>query len=238
MIELPVVGQERPMQIRPEKILALGLNYAEHVAESGRLGEKVFEAEIPTEPVVFTKTLNTLCGPGAPIRLPSIVKKYDFKNPRTDFEAELVLVIGTGGKNIPEERVYDHIFGYTCGNDVSQRNIQKSDQSGWFRGKSFDTFFPVGPVIVPHSQIRDPQKLTIEGRLNGTVHQRATTADMIFPIPTIVSYLSRNFTLAPGDLVLTGTPAGVSPIKAGDTVEIEIEGIGILSNPVSEEAAP
>jgi 2-keto-4-pentenoate hydratase/2-oxohepta-3-ene-1,7-dioic acid hydratase in catechol pathway len=129
----------------------------------------------------------------------------------------------------------DHIFGFTCMNDVSQRNIQHSDKSGWFRGKSLDTFGPIGPEVVLTEDIGDPQALDIQCRLNGKVVQDSNTRNMIFPVAELLAFISKNFTLEPGDIVVTGTPSGVSPIKGGDTVEVEIEKIGILSNPVVQE---
>ncbi|MFP4377392.1 MAG: fumarylacetoacetate hydrolase family protein [Spirochaetales bacterium] len=237
MLTLPILGTAESYRVRPSKILALGLNYAEHVKESGSLGEKVFEAEIPNEPVVFSITANAICGPGDAIVLPAIAETYGFANVRTDFEGELALVIGKGGKNIREADALHHIFGFTCANDVSQRNIQKSDQSGWFRGKSFDTFLPLGPVIVPRDALSDPHNLSLETRLNGERRQSTSTSDMIFPLPVIISYLSRNFTLEEGDVIITGTPSGVGPLAVGDVVEVEIEGIGTLRNPVAREEA-
>jgi 2-keto-4-pentenoate hydratase/2-oxohepta-3-ene-1,7-dioic acid hydratase in catechol pathway len=128
-----------------------------------------------------------------------------------------------------------HVLGFTCFNDISQRNIQNGDRSGWFRGKSFDTFGPIGPRLVLREDIGDPSSLEIQTRLNGTVVQHSTTAKMIFAIPEIVAYVSRNFTLETGDIIVTGTPKGIGPLTAGDTVEVEIEGIGVLSNPVAVE---
>ncbi len=238
MLSLPVHGTSQSFDIRPSKILAFGLNYVEHVKESGKLGEKVFDAEIPKEPVVFSKTPNALCGPGDAILLPAIAESYGFADLRTDYEGELALVIGRRCKHIREEEALEYVFGFTCANDVSQRNIQKGDQSGWFRGKSFDTFLPLGPVIVPREAITDPQRLSLATRCNGKTRQSASTADMIFPIEKLISYLSHNFTLEAGDVILTGTPSGVGPLAPGDVVEVEIEGIGTLKNPVAREETP
>lgn len=235
MITLPVAGKKSSYAVRPGKILALGLNYLEHIAESPSVKVQGFDQTTPEEPVVFTKTINTICAPGEPIILPAIVGSYRFDEPRTDYEGELALFVGKGGKNIPEEKALDHVYGYTCANDVSQRNIQNGDRSGWFRGKSFDTFLPLGPAVVPAKGLADPQKLSIRTRLNGRVVQESNTEQMIFKIPEIISFLSRNFTLQEGDLILTGTPSGVGPITEGDTVEVEIEGIGLLENPVQNE---
>jgi 2-keto-4-pentenoate hydratase/2-oxohepta-3-ene-1,7-dioic acid hydratase in catechol pathway len=127
-----------------------------------------------------------------------------------------------------------HVLGFTCANDVSQRDIQNGDRSGWFRGKSFDTFLPIGPRIVPREEITDVQNLTVQTRLNGAVVQEGNTGQMIFPVAETIAFISRNFTLAAGDIILTGTPAGIGPIRHGDTVEVEIESIGTLTNPVTD----
>ena len=154
---------------------------------------------------------------------------------RVDPECELAIIIGKRGRHISEAKAFEYVLGYTCFNDVSQRNIQASDASGWFRGKSFDTFGPIGPVIVSHNDIGDPQALNVICRINGVVKQSANTRDMIFSIPILISYISKQFTLEEGDIIATGTPAGVSPIVPGDTVEVEVEKIGILKNPVKAE---
>ena len=233
MIRLPLIGTDRLLDIAPSKIVAVGLNYREHVAES-----KVFDLkqlEVPSEPVLFAKTPNVLVGPGAPIVIPAIQNTYGFAEPRVDHEAELAVIISKTCKNVQESEALDYVLGYTCFNDVSQRNIQKQDASGWFRGKSFDTFGPIGPVVVPAAGIADPQSLQVTCRVNGTVRQSASTADMIFPVAALISFISRNMTLNPGDIIATGTPNGVSPILPGDVVEVEIQGIGVLRNPVEAE---
>ena len=232
-IILPVAGTGETYTINPSKIVAVGLNYLEHVKESRVFGEK--DLKLPKEPVLFAKTPNVLIGPGEEIVIPRFLKEYKFENLRIDHESELAVIIGTGGKNIPKENALEHVYGYTCFNDVSARNIQKGDESGWFRGKSLDTFGPIGPVIVLSSQLKDPQKLNIRCRLNGEVKQESNTSLMIFPIAEIISFISKNMRLEPGDIIATGTPSGVSPIKQGDVVEVEIEGIGTLKNPVREE---
>ncbi len=222
-------------QVNPSKIVALGLNYLEHIKESQSVDVQNFTDEIPTEPVLFSKTPNVLIGPGDPIILPAFVEEYGFTQCRTDHEAELAIIIKDRGKNIPEEEAFDHILGFTCFNDISQRNLQKSDKSGWYRGKSLDTFGPIGPIIVPPDAIGDPQNLEILCRLNCKVVQQSNTRHMIFTIPEIIAFVSKNFTLEPGDIIITGTPSGVGPIKNGDKVEVEIENIGTLINPVKEE---
>jgi 2-keto-4-pentenoate hydratase/2-oxohepta-3-ene-1,7-dioic acid hydratase in catechol pathway len=233
MIELPLVGTGKKINICPSKIIAVGLNYREHLQESLSFGDKAHD--LPNEPVLFAKTPNTLAGPGEPIVIPSHIKEYRFEDERVDPECELAIIIGRKGRHIPEKDAFDYVLGYTCYNDVSQRNIQKSDPSGWFRGKSFDTFGPIGPVIVSHNDIGDPQNLRVMCRINGVVKQSGNTRDMIFPIPVLISFISRQFTLEEGDIIATGTPAGISPIVPGDTVEVEVEKIGVLRNPVIVE---
>jgi 2-keto-4-pentenoate hydratase/2-oxohepta-3-ene-1,7-dioic acid hydratase in catechol pathway len=152
-----------------------------------------------------------------------------------DPECELAVIIGKKGRRIPQDKAFDYVFGYTCFNDISQRNIQKSDVSGWFRGKSFDTFGPIGPVIVPHHDIGNPQALRVTCKINGNLKQDGNTGEMIFSIPALISFISKQFTLEEGDLIATGTPSGISPIVSGDTVEVEVERIGVLRNPVIEE---
>ncbi len=233
-ISLPITdGREIP--ISPSKIVALGLNYLEHIKESQSVNVQNFTEEIPTEPVLFPKTPNVLIGPGEPIILPAFVREYDFDDCRTDYEGELAVIISDRIKNIPEDEALDHILGFTCFNDVSQRNLQRSDKSGWYRGKSLDTFGPIGPVIVPPDRIGDPQNLRIQTRLNGKTVQNSNTRHMIFNISRIISFISRNFTLEAGDIIITGTPSGVGPIRDGDVVEVEIENIGTLKNPVVAE---
>jgi len=233
MIQLPLAGTGRKIDICPSKIIAVGLNYREHLRESLSFGDKAHD--LPPEPVLFAKTPNTLAGPGDPIVIPSHIKEYKFENERVDPECELAIIIGRKGRHIPEKDAFDYVLGYTCYNDVSQRNIQKSDPSGWFRGKSFDTFGPIGPVIVSHNDIGDPQNLRVTCKINGVVNQSGNTRDMIFPIPVLISFISRQFTLEEGDIIATGTPAGISPIVPGDTVEVEVEKIGVLRNPVIAE---
>ncbi len=232
-IILPLLGPSGvagSYSLKPSKIIAVGLNYREHVKES-----RVFDIKPvgePTEPVLFAKTPNVLVGPGEPIVIPGFLKTVYPAGARTDFEAELAVIIGRSCRDVREEDALSYVYGYTCFNDVSQRDIQKSDVSGWFRGKSFDTFGPVGPVVVPASALPDPQSLKIQSRVNGEVKQSASTADMIFSVARLVSYISSMFTLEEGDLIATGTPSGVGALSEGDVVEGEIQGIGILSSPV------
>ena len=233
MIYLPLAGTNMKITINPSKIIAVGLNYRDHVKESKTFGKEPLP--LPVEPVLFAKTANTLMGPGEPIVIPAHIKEYNFNNPRVDPEAELAIVIGKKGRHIPEAKAFSYVLGYTCYNDVSQRNIQKEDAGGWFRGKSFDTFGPIGPVIVSHADIGDPQALNITCKINGVVKQSSNTREMIFSIPVLIAFISKQFTLEEGDIIATGTPSGVSPIVPGDTVEVEVERIGILRNPVKAE---
>ncbi|MDR3171554.1 MAG: fumarylacetoacetate hydrolase family protein [Treponema sp.] len=232
MIALSLAGTDERITIAPSKIIAVGLNYRAHVRESSSALQKPFA--IPGEPVLFAKTPNVLIGPGEPIIIPGHIGP--FEEPRTDPEAELGIIIAKKGKHIPEDQAFDYVLGYTCFNDVSQRNIQNTDVSGWFRGKSFDTFGPIGPVVVRPQDLGNPQCLAICSRINGVLKQSGNTADMIFSIPRLIAYISRNFTLQAGDIIATGTPSGISPLHLGDIVEVEIEGIGILRNPVIAEA--
>lgn len=225
----------KKVEIKPGKIICLGLNYLEHIKESESVNVQNFTDEIPEEPVLFPKTPNVIIGPDEPIVLPAFLNEYDFDDLRTDYEGELAIIIKDRIKNLPEEEAFDHILGFTCFNDVSQRNLQRSDKSGWFRGKSLDTFGPIGPVIVPPEEIGDAQNLDIRTRLNGKVVQQSNTQYMLFKVQQIISYISKNFTLEPGDIISTGTPSGVGPLKDGDVVEVEIEGIGTLKNPVQVE---
>lgn len=235
-ISLPVIGTDKSYKLNPSKIIAVGLNYREHIAESESVKVRGMDGTTPEEPVLFSKTLNSLSGPDTPIPLPIAIGDYSWKTEaRTDYEGELVVIVGKSGKHISEKEALSYVFGYTCGNDVSQRNLQNSDRSGWFRGKSFDGFAPVGPVILPAERLSDPGSLSIKTRLNGKVVQSSTTSLMIFTIPRLIAYISRQFSLYEGDLIFTGTPAGIGPMKAGDIVEVEIENIGTLRNSVIEE---
>jgi len=239
MIDLPIyssgVDSGRTYAVAPSKIIALGLNYRDHIAESGSVKVQGFNGEVPQEPVLFPKTPNVLIGAEAPIVIPAFTRNYGFEDFRVDYEAELAFFVLDRCKDVETQDAWRHIYGFTCFNDVSQRNIQNSDRSGWFRGKSFDTFGPVGPCVVRREDLKNPGNLEIECRLNGKTVQSSSTRYMIFSIPEILSFVSRNFTLEAGDLICTGTPSGVGPLQAGDVVEVEIEGIGVLRNPVREE---
>jgi acylpyruvate hydrolase len=208
------------------KIICVGRNYAEHAAEMG--------GDVPSEPLLFAKLENALIGPGETILLPP-------EATHTDAEAELAVEIGRGGRRIREDDALDHVAGYRCANDVSARNLQYADGQ-WLRAKSFDTFCPLGDRLVPVSELGDGGGLRVVQRLNGEVLQDGNTTDLIFGVRRLVAQASSVFTLAPGDLILTGTPSGVGygrdpkvTMRHGDVVEVEVEGIGVLRNPVAAE---
>jgi 2,4-diketo-3-deoxy-L-fuconate hydrolase len=210
---------------RPGKIVCVGLNYKDHAEEQG--------AELPAAPLLFAKFTTALIGPGDPIVIPSIVTKCDY-------EAELGVVIGTSVRNVTKENALEAVAGYVVANDVSARDLQFADGQ-WTRGKSPDTFCPVGP-LVPAAEIPDPHALGIRALLNGEAVQDSTTANLIFGIDEVVSYVSRTSTLEQGDLILTGTPAGVGVfrnpprlLQPGDEITIEIDGVGSITNPVRAE---
>ncbi|MCK5202042.1 MAG: fumarylacetoacetate hydrolase family protein [Spirochaetales bacterium] len=237
-IDLPVKGKKELYRIIPEKIIALGLNYSEHIKESVFLNTKDLEKDIPEEPILFAKTPNILIESGDNIVIPAFLREdYNFKELRVDYEAELALIIKDRCKNVPVSEALDHVLGYTCMNDISMRNMQVSDKSGWFRGKSLDTFGPVGPVLVLSEDIPDPHSLGIRCRLNGKLVQDSNTKHMIFTVAEMISFISKHFTLESGDIIMTGTPQGVGPLKHGDVVEVEIDGIGVLKNQVIEESS-
>jgi 2-keto-4-pentenoate hydratase/2-oxohepta-3-ene-1,7-dioic acid hydratase in catechol pathway len=212
---------------RPPKLICVGLNYRDHAAEAHQ--------EIPKVPTIFAKFSNVVIGPGESIVLPKISRK-------PDYEAEFMFVIGTGGRHIAAQDWQRHVFGYTVFNDVSARDFQ-SATSQWMIGKTFDTFGPMGPYLVSADEIPDPHALDISLSIGGEVLQHSNTRELIFKIPDLVAYLSSVFTLEPGDVVATGTPAGVGfarrpprYLQAGDEVVISIEGIGELRNPVVAES--
>ena len=237
MIKLPIRGTNDTYIVNPTKIIALGLNYDDHIKESVTVNasKKKKDKKRPKEPVLFPKTPNSLIGPGDEIVIPKFLLDYEFPDLRVDYEAELAIIIKDTCKDVNKENALDHVLGFTALNDVSQRNIQLTDRSGWWRGKSLDTFCPVGPEIVPVAHVGDPQKLHIECRLNGKIMQDSNTSLMIFDIPTMISFISKNFTLQEGDIISSGTPSGVGPMHHGDVVKVEIENIGVLKNPVIEE---
>jgi len=212
--------------INPTKIICLGTNYMDHIEETG--------FEIPGEPLIFPKTLNCLITNNQPIIYP----KYLYNNRRynrVDYEVELAFIVKDKCKNISAEKVYDHILGYTVFNDVTARKMQTKDiisQKPWFRSKSFDTFGPVGPVIKKVDEIRDPHNLDIELKVNGDIKQSSNTKHLLFKIPETFEYITKFFTMEPGDIIATGTPGGIGPIDPGDLIEATIENIGTLTNKV------
>ncbi len=209
--------------VNPSKILCVGRNYRDHAAELGN--------EVPKEPLLFLKPPSSLLGSGGTVVMPALSK-------RIDFEGELAIVIGRRCRNIgPEEDVRSYIRGYTLVNDVTARDIQKSDGQ-WTRGKGWDTFCPTGPIVAVSGPAEiDPiaTPVTVTTRLNGELRQTGSTADFIFDIPTLMRYITAFTTLQPGDLIPTGTPAGVGPMQPGDIVEVAIEGLGILRNTTAPE---
>ena len=213
--------------VDPRAILCIGLNYKFHAEESGMA--------IPENPVLFMKSPGAVQNPGDPILLPT-----HLKSDSVDYECELAIVIGKKATNVRKENAFDYILGYTCANDVSARDWQKNGGGGqWCRGKTFDTFCPLGPVLVTTDELTKPNALGIKTLLNGQAVQDWNTNDMIFDVPTLIAFLSADTTLLPGTVILTGTPQGVGMarkpplwMKSGDSVTIEIEGIGSLTNPV------
>ena len=209
----------------PEKVICIGLNYADHASET--------KMAVPSEPIVFAKYASAIIGPGDAIVLPATSAKVDY-------EAELVAVIGTGGRDIPESQALDHVAGYTVGNDVSARDYQLEKPGGqWLMGKTFDTFAPIGPDVVTADEVPNPHRLRVRCILNGTPMQDSCTDQLIFGVDELVAYLSHVVTLAPGDLIFTGTPPGVGMartppvwLRSGDRVTCEVEGVGRLENPV------
>lgn len=199
--------------VRPSKIVCVGRNYREHAAELGN--------KMPDEPLLFLKAPSAIIGPDDRIEMPSASQQVEH-------EGELGVIIGFTGRNISENDALAYVFGYTCVNDVTARDLQRKDVQ-FTRGKSFDTFCPVGPLIVTHL---DPTNITVTTRVNGEVKQNGNTRDMAFDVAFLISYISAIMTLYPGDLIATGTPAGVSRMKHGDTVEVEVGGVGILRNQV------
>ncbi len=200
---------------QPSKIICVGRNYAAHAKEHN--------AEVPELPLIFLKPPSTIINPGDAIILPP-------QSQHVEHEAELVVVIGKSGRNIIAEEAKDHILGYTIGNDVTARDLQRADRL-WTRGKGFDTFAPFGPWIDTDF---DPADAVVTCRVNGQMRQMASTRDMVFSVGTIIAFISSVMTLEPGDLIFTGTPAGVGALANGDVVDVDIEGLGVLSNPVKE----
>ena len=216
-----------PCVYRPEKLLCVGLNYRRHAAESG--------AQIPEVPVLFSKFNNALAGHGEPIPLPSHVHQYDY-------EVELAVVIGRTARYVSHQKALEAVLGYCSANDLSARDLQMRTTQ-WLLGKTLDGFCPIGPYLVTRDEVPDPQQLRIRSWLNGELRQDSTTADMIFPVAEIISYISQYVTLKPGDVILTGTPEGVILgrrekvwMRPGDVISVEVEGLGRLTNPLVAES--
>ena len=215
--------------LAPGKIVCVGLNYHDHCREQG--------IPAPGHPILFAKFANAVTHPGAPVRQPSITDQLDF-------ECELAVVIGRRATRVAPEDALDHVFGYTILNDVTARDLQRADRQ-WLRAKGSDGFAPIGPVIVTADELADPQRLPIRSSVNGETWQDSTTAEMVFDVAALISFASRSITLEPGDILSTGTPAGVGHyqdppryLRPGDVMRCEIEGIGVLENPIVAESAP
>ncbi len=206
---LPHDGLQLLAPMVPTKIVAIGLNYRDHAEE--------FKLEIPDEPLIFLKGPNTVLEPGGDVIYPP-------QSERLDYEAELAVVIGSETHKVSEEKALDHVLGYTCGLDMTARDLQAKDGQ-WTRAKNFDTFCPLGPWIETEL---DPSDLAVEMRVNGEVKQSSRTSNLIFGVPALISFISGIMTLSPGDVIMTGTPSGVGPVRPGDRLEAEIEGIGTL----------
>ena len=214
------------MEIYPSKIICVGTNYMDHIEET--------KLEIPKEPVLFPKTLNCLITENQPIIYPKMLYENRKLN-RVDYEVELAFIISKSCKNVNAQNAYEYIQGYTVFNDITARKMQIKDifsKLPWFRSKSFDSFGPIGPRIVGVNEIKDPHNLNIELRVNGVVKQKSNTKYLIFKIPELIEYITRFFTLELGDIIATGTPSGIGPIKPGDVIDATIEQIGTLSNNV------
>jgi 2-keto-4-pentenoate hydratase/2-oxohepta-3-ene-1,7-dioic acid hydratase in catechol pathway len=220
----PVEGARLAAPLRPGKIVAIGLNYLDHVREAGM--------EAPSRPLVFAKWPSSVIGPDEPIVIDATLAE------RVDWEVELAAVIGTPARDVAASAALDHILGYTVANDVSARDVQFADGQ-WVRGKSFDTFCPLGPRLVTADEVPDPQALRLGTRVNGEGVQDSSTSEMVFGVQELIAFCSRSFTLEPGDVVLTGTPWGCGEfmdprrsLAPGDVVECEVQGLGVLRNPV------
>lgn len=217
-VPLPLHDADLLPPVTPSKIVCVGRNYREHARELGN--------EIPTHPLLFFKPPSSLLKPGGAIRLPAASE-------RVDFEGELALVIGRRARNLKPDENWRHVVrGLTLANDISARDLQKSDVQ-WTRAKGFDTFCPVGPLVSDELDL--DSGLTIETHLNGEDRQHGSTSDFIFNVPTLLSFITAAFTLEPGDLILTGTPSGVGPLAPGDRVDVSISGLGVLSNSVESD---
>lgn len=220
LLRVPRGAVLRAPLMRPRKIVALGLNYVLHAKEGS--------FDVPDEPILFVKVGSSVVGPGEVVRIPGNLG-------RMDHEVELAVVIGKRATEVPRRTASQFIAGYTIVNDVSARSLQTRDlekRHPWFRTKSFDTFTPMGPWIVTTDEIRPPVRLNLECRVNGKVRQKANSRDLVFDIPTVIEFITKYITLDPGDVISTGTPGGIGPIRHGDTMTCSIQKIGTLTNPV------
>lgn len=212
--------------LNPTKIICVGTNYMDHIKET--------KLPVPKEPVLFSKTLNSLIGDGDNIIYPKLLfNNRKFK--RVDYEAELAFIIKDRCKDVPKNQAYDYIMGYSVFNDITARKMQTKDiisQLPWFRSKSLDTFGPIGPRISSVKEIQDPHNLKIELKVNGEIKQSSNTKHLLFKIPELMEYITSLFTMEPGDIVATGTPGGIGPVVPGDIIEATIENIGTLTNKV------
>jgi 2-keto-4-pentenoate hydratase/2-oxohepta-3-ene-1,7-dioic acid hydratase in catechol pathway len=213
---VPAAGRRFLAPLAPSKIVAIGRNYKDHAAELGN--------PLPVEPLMFLKPPSAIIGPDEPIVIPPGVG-------RVDHEAELGVVIGTTARHVPREDALRYVFGLTCVNDVTARELQKKDVQ-FTRGKGFDTFAPIGPCVATGLDLRSPAGIQVEGWVNGECRQSGSTSALIFPIDELIAFISAVMTLLPGDIIATGTPAGVGPITPGDRVTVKVAGVGELTNPV------
>jgi len=220
---VPLAGLELAPPLIPGKLLGVGWNYSDHAREMG--------GTVPDQPLIFSKLVSSIVGPAGPVIRPDYTRELDY-------EAELAVVIGTTARDVAPERALDHVFGYAVMDDVSARDLQRSEPQ-WVRAKGGDTFGPFGPWVTTADEVPDPQALLVRSWVNGEPRQDATTADMIFPVAVLVSWCSRNFTLAPGDVIATGTPPGVGNgrtppvfLEPGDRVRIEVERLGAIEHAI------
>jgi 2-keto-4-pentenoate hydratase/2-oxohepta-3-ene-1,7-dioic acid hydratase in catechol pathway len=211
--EIPVADLRLLAPVLPSKVVCVGRNYVDHARE--------MDAEVPEEPLLFLKPSTAVIGPGDPIPYPPLSN-------RVDPEAEMAVVVGRLARRVRQEEASSYILGYTCGNDVTARDLQRKDAQ-WTRGKGFDGFCPLGPWIETEF---DPSDVAVEGRVNGATRQASRTSQLTFGPAFLLEYITQVMTLLPGDVVMTGTPAGIAPVSVGDVIEVEVEGIGVLENPV------
>lgn len=237
MIELPIKNTDKTYKVNPSKIITVESNYRSNGDEHKKNGDlELSDESDPEEPIIYPKTSNCLIGPGQNIFIPKFLEERNFFQLEVEFRAELAFIVNDNCKNVSEKKAMSHILGFTGFNNICQSNIDRFDKAGWWLGRSLDTFGPIGPEIVRAKDIGDPHNLNIKCRLNDEVKQESNTKYMIFKIPQLLSYISKNFTLYAGDIITTGTPLGAGTIKHGDIVEVKISDIGKLKNNVIEES--